>query len=156
MSEEQSDNPQERKYKFKATIVVKENWVNDVNSQGHASKYIATMCYLIPDTSSDQAMKFLSAWLPDLALEPGKEVDHNTRAELALELASPLNGPCRAAIMRANHNCSEHHLQVASLGVEQDITRLKLGGKQVMVTALSCREEDHADQAKDSDSDAHA
>jgi hypothetical protein len=69
------------------------------------------MVFLVPLESSQRDF-FFSAWLPE---------DESEAFEVALMLAHPVSGPCRAAVMRKNKRLNEHHLFVMSVGAEEDL-----------------------------------
>jgi hypothetical protein len=152
MTNEFTDDPTDRKYKFQAKVILKKQWVSDVNIQGHQTQYESNLCLLVPE-KSDQGVSFLNAWLPELAHEKDQELTQDNRRELGLYIAPPIDGPCRGAVMRSNYNYYDHHIVVMSVGVEEEFIKKNLNGKSIWVTALSSKDEGEADFAKDTSSE---
>lgn len=140
-------HPTEREYHLNCKVVVKEISYEDEQSKG-SSLNTAKMVFLIPSEGSQRDL-FFAAWLPEAETE---------RNEIGLIIGNPVNGPCRASVMRKNKNLSEHHIFVMSFGAEQDLVQFadskkwfNIRDRKISVTVLPENADVLLDQASDGD-----
>lgn len=105
--------------------------------------------FLVPDTTDQQAIDFLNAWLLD---EPQKTKDGKPKyAELLINVDREF-GQFRVGVDRANEYYHEGpHLVVMSLYLEDKLSRKK--GKKIKVKALSASDDVKDDSNDEPDTD---
>jgi hypothetical protein len=139
--------PTEETYHLKCRVVIKDVSYEDQQSKGN-TQATAKMVFLVPESSTQKDL-FLAAWLPETVEE---------WHEVALMIGAPINGPCRAAVMRKNARMDEHHIFMMSVGAGEDLIQEIEGQKKrwtwlnkraISVTVLPEAEDQLLDLARD-------
>lgn len=120
--------PTQETYRLKCRVVIKEVSYEDEQSK-ETKLNTARMVFLVPKEGTQRDL-FFAAWLPDSVEE---------WFEVALSVGAPINGPCRAAIMRKNARMDAHHLFVMSAGAEEDLLQ-EFGGTKKSWTLFRNRD----------------
>lgn len=132
-------DPTQREYNIVCSVFIKTIQTTDLGRT-----FPRTVAYLVPDVNHTEVIRFLNAWLPENAEE---------RFEIGTNLATPVNSPCRVAIMRGNEKCPHHHLFVMTKAVEEDLIRYQMHGKKIKVHVLPEGVQDDIDENRDSELD---
>lgn len=114
-------------FNLECKIICKKLPYIDEQSDGRKVNREGIFAFLIPSESTEM-MRFFNAWLP---------YSQDEHTEVALELGYPLACNARGAVMRANHRCNKHHIQLMSYGIIQLIeTMPSLQNRNISVKAL--------------------
>ena len=134
-------------YRFSCTIKIIRSSAKQ-GLKGGAEEFDAVV--LIPDTLADQAVKFLSAWMPDQAYDEKGEVNGH---EVGFTLNDPPYGFMRGRVQKRSQFHDGPHIFVMSVGIEEDIVALYKRSKtenRINVIAMPANLEHQLDAMKDS------
>lgn len=150
----------EREYNLKCRVkIINQSYTEEADGKQHETRSVV----LVPDVETTESMMFLSAWLPEVSkicLDCGNEdirmsytkcpkceseKIHLGWSEVPSFITSPVNSPCRLAVLRKNQYCTDHHLFVMSSGVEDEL--LNMDGKTVLVRTFEGTKDEICDAA---------
>lgn len=152
---------EKREYRLKCKIqVINQNYKEISDGKQHETKAVL----LLPDLEASETSRMLMTYLPEVSticIDCGNDdlrIYHtecskckSTKvktefSEVPSWIGSPVDGPCRLAVLRKNNYCVQHHFFVMSTGVEEEL--INMDGRTVQLTVLPIKEDYVADSAK--------